>query len=385
MTDCRSQQIANSAKDQRRVIVTVVQVKGSAPREEGAQLLVSDDYQSGTIGGGSMEHDAVQQARAMLREGSTDAFNRLSRKRLEPRYDQCCGGVVVLLFEYIPVNHACGKLAAKLDSKMQQLDSERESYSLINLGSFEKNLAGCRILVTEREVICEDHLHQQFAQEIIQTAKERLSRATERHSSELRERKGNEFWIMRVIRPRTMNITLFGAGHVGQALVQTLSAYDCAIRWVDNREGIFPENVSQNIQCITTQTPAAEVGDAAPNSYFLVMTHSHSLDYEICDHILARDDFIFLGLIGSKSKALRFARQFERQGLTADELTKITCPIGIEGIHSKKASAIAISVAAQLLQLHEAQQLNGITEQHTTNSLSQNQKTNTVGRYAGQQ
>ena len=385
MTDCRSQHIASSASEQRRVIVTVAQVKGSAPREEGAQLLVFDDSQSGTIGGGCMEHDAVQQARAMLGEGTRDAFNRLSRKRLEPRYDQCCGGVVVLLFEYIPTNDVSVQLVSRLDSRMHQLDSERESYSLITLGSFEKNLAGCRILVTECEVICEDDLDLHFAQEVIQTAKERLSRPTDKHNSELLERKGNEFWIIRVIRSRTMHITLFGAGHVGQALVQTLSAYDCSIRWIDNRRDIFPENVSQNIQCITTKTPAAEVGDAASNSYFLVMTHSHSLDYEICDHILARDDFVYLGLIGSKSKALRFAQQFKRQGLTVDELAKITCPIGIDGIQSKKASAIAISVAAQLLQLHEVQQVRGIAEHYTIDSLSQKPKKNTGGRYAGQQ
>ena len=371
----------------KRVMVTVVQVKGSAPREEGAQMLVLDEVQSGSIGGGSLEYDAVLRARAMLNEAGNDAYTRLSRTRLEPRYDQCCGGVVVLLFEYFPARSGSEIKASEFEAEIQKLDSTKKSYVLINQGSIDKNLPACRILVSgnsanNNAVICEGDLHPEFAVSAIQQAKKLLSTTADaNHYCELRERSGNEFWVIRVIRPRHMELTLFGAGHVGQALVQALSAYDCSIRWVDNRANVFPENVPENTRCITTATPAAEVGGAPPNSYFLVMTHSHSLDYEICDHILARDDFVYLGLIGSRSKALRFSQKFKRQGLNADEINKITCPIGIGGIRNKKASAIAISVAAQLLQLHEAQQL---AEQHESHSQSKSLKSNRGGRYAEQ-
>jgi xanthine dehydrogenase accessory factor len=83
------------------------------------------------------------------------------------------------------------------------------------------------------------------------------------------------------------------------------------------------------------------------------MTHEHSLDLEICAHLLARSDLAYVGLIGSRTKAARFRKRLLEQGLSAEQVAKLVCPIGISGIQSKQPTAIAISVAAQLLRLQE--------------------------------
>jgi xanthine dehydrogenase accessory factor len=108
--------------------------------------------------------------------------------------------------------------------------------------------------------------------------------------------------------------------------------------------------VPANVTCLESESPAAEVAAMPANAYYLVMTHSHPLDFEICSRILARGDFAYCGLIGSVSKRRRFEKQMRKLGMPATSLERLTCPIGLPGIDSKKPEAIAIAVAAELLQ-----------------------------------
>jgi xanthine dehydrogenase accessory factor len=128
-----------------------------------------------------------------------------------------------------------------------------------------------------------------------------------------------------------------------------------AVTWVDDRGGVFPEALPENVTPIRCASPAGEVVRAPSGTAFVVLTHSHALDYEICRAILLRGDFRFAGLIGSETKAARFARRFSRDGIPAEVYTRLQCPIGIAGIASKLPSAIAVAIAAQLLRLDQAE------------------------------
>jgi xanthine dehydrogenase accessory factor len=90
-----------------------------------------------------------------------------------------------------------------------------------------------------------------------------------------------------------------------------------------------------------------------PSSYYLVMTHSHPLDFDICDRILRRGDAAYCGLIGSLTKRRRFEKRFRQQGLPQGAVEQLVCPIGVTGISGKKPTEIAIAVAAEILRLHE--------------------------------
>jgi xanthine dehydrogenase accessory factor len=94
----------------------------------------------------------------------------------------------------------------------------------------------------------------------------------------------------------------------------------------------------------------ASVRDAPAAAHFLVMTHSHALDYALVRALLERNDFASLGLIGSQSKAARFRSRLRRDGVAADRIARLICPIGVGGIRSKWPAAIAIAIVAQLLQ-----------------------------------
>ena len=79
---------------------------------------------------------------------------------------------------------------------------------------------------------------------------------------------------------------LFGAGHVGRALVLALAPLPFDVIWIDPREGAFPAVVPSNVVTIQSENPAAEIADAPAGSFALVMTHSHALDLEIIDAVL---------------------------------------------------------------------------------------------------
>ena len=145
-----------------------------------------------------------------------------------------------------------------------------------------------------------------------------------------------------------LNIAGFGAGHVGSAVVATLSGLECNILWVDSRRNIF-HAIPANVRAIEAQDPALEVAAMPPASYYLVMTHSHSLDFEICARILRRDDARYCGLIGSLSKRRRFEKRLRQQGFSPAAIEALVCPIGVDGITGKKPAEIAVAVAAELL------------------------------------
>ena len=145
---------------------------------------------------------------------------------------------------------------------------------------------------------------------------------------------------------------LFGAGHVGRALVKALADIDCNISWVDSREDQFPSDIPAHTQRIVSDTQTDEVMTAPANTCFVIMTHNHQLDQDLCEAVLKRDDFRFCGLIGSMTKKHKFEHRLRAKGLSESKLDKLKCPIGVSGISGKEPAVIAVAVAAQLLALN---------------------------------
>jgi xanthine dehydrogenase accessory factor len=152
-----------------------------------------------------------------------------------------------------------------------------------------------------------------------------------------------------------LQIALFGGGHVGKALVNVLGALPCAITWIDSRDEIFPADVPSHVQCEHSAPVHAAVHSLPAGSHVLVMSFSHAEDLDVVAACLTRlrtrNDLPFIGLIGSKTKWATFRHRLEDRGFNSDEIARITCPIGIDGIAGKEPEVIAVSVAAQLLKL----------------------------------
>lgn len=149
-------------------------------------------------------------------------------------------------------------------------------------------------------------------------------------------------------------IALFGGGHVGWALVQTLARLPLQLRWIDSRDGVFPDALPVNVSPEHAEPVHRAVGDLAPGALVLVMSFSHAEDLDVVAACLARHrvhaDLPFIGLIGSQTKWAAFRHRLEARGSTPTELAHVTCPIGLPGISGKAPEVIAVAVAAQLLQ-----------------------------------
>jgi xanthine dehydrogenase accessory factor len=167
-------------------------------------------------------------------------------------------------------------------------------------------------------------------------------------------------------RANDFNIVLFGAGHVGRALIHVLAALTCRITWVDDRAGIFPDHLPATVHPLLNETPEAEVEKARSGSFFLLMSHSHEQDYRIGEAILKRNDFRYFGMIGSAHKRQQFERRVLDLGISQDTLNeRLICPMGLDGITGRQPAEIAIAIAAQILLVWNKTQTDKIPVHHS--------------------
>jgi xanthine dehydrogenase accessory factor len=153
--------------------------------------------------------------------------------------------------------------------------------------------------------------------------------------------------LFEVLRPPKLHIGLFGAGHVGKALVRLLADLPCRVTWIDPRPEALPANLPANVTPVRVAQPAQAVDALPAGTLVLVMTHDHALDFDIVVAALGRPDLRAVGLIGSGTKRARFVSRLARLGIDTERLI---CPIGLPGIEGKEPAVVAVSVAAQILQ-----------------------------------
>ncbi len=148
-------------------------------------------------------------------------------------------------------------------------------------------------------------------------------------------------------------VYLFGAGHVGRALVLALAPLPFAITWVDSRIDAFPAAMPANVTPLQTDALTDVVANAQPDGFAFVMSHSHALDFAIVDAALRNRNIAKTGLIGSETKRARFENRLRAAGVDEQRIKTLICPIGEPGISSKHPAAIAAATATQILRLDE--------------------------------
>ena len=312
------------------VVITIVEVKGSTPRSLGTKMLISTQETWGTIGGGNLEYQAIASAHdglAQVAENKPHDPTPLIAYPLGSKLGQCCGGYVRCLFEYVPDT---------LFGAPKTPEWIRQAHSAL------KDHQPCTLLT---EIVSGN-----AKKSLLTTATPFQFEAT-----------ASAITLKEVIEPSRFQITLFGAGHVGKALVHILHPLNCHIRWCDEREAQFPEYSASTVEKICHDAMDDEIRLAPDNSYFLVMTHSHALDYLLTKTILqhahrTEKGVRFCGLIGSETKRNKFIHRLQQQGVSDHALSYLTCPIGLNTIHDKTPQAIAIAVAAQLMAIHDQTQ-----------------------------
>lgn len=275
-------------------LVTILATEGSAPRGPGARMVVTETGLTGTIGGGALEHQATEQARAIL--ARPPGSWRVQDYPLGPLLGQCCGGRVRLLVERLgEVPEGDGPWQVQLGGILQRTVTGSRPVALSARGP--------------------------------------------------RPEAGDSF-----IEPDEgdrLPVLMFGAGHVGKAIAVRAQGLPLHFGWYDSRpEAAETPGVVLAEEDAMTACAASADGDAA----VVILTHDHGLDYRLTAAALT-SQARFVGLIGSETKRARFLARLEKDGIEHDRLT---CPIGLPGLKGKEPEVIAIATLAQLLTLRGA-------------------------------
>jgi xanthine dehydrogenase accessory factor len=295
-------------------LVSVIDSAGSVPRESGARIVLRpDEAFFGTIGGGRLEYEAIAAARAILAAGRGRAQFR--DWPLGPNLGQCCGGMVKTLTETFDTRDL---------ATVQRLDAAARSGPFTTHSGLGEDGRIVRVLAPN-------------------DGDESRTLATSFDKKSFREHFGEA----------TTPVLLFGAGHVGRAVVLALAPLPFVVRWIDSRPDQFPQYTPQNVVTISTDAAATELSAAPADAMVVVMTHSHALDFDITIGALQRESFGYVGLIGSETKRARFVNQARQMGISESQLDRLICPIGIPQLKGKEPAVIAAALAAQLLLLRE--------------------------------
>lgn len=233
------------------VLVTVLGVTGSVPREPASKMVVTREHSYDTIGGGHLEYRVIARARERL--ANHEYSYELAHFPLGASLGQCCGGSVAVLLEAQTGGDA--------------------------------------------------------------------------------------------------RLVVFGAGHVGQALMSIVGELPWQITWVDSRADSFPTEVPANTTVHCTDDPVGDVPDLCSNAHVLILTHNHALDYDLCRALLEQDEVLTIGLIGSQTKAERFRQRLGHRGYAQTDIDRIRCPVGRSDIPGKRPMEVAVSISAELLSL----------------------------------
>ncbi len=335
------------------VLATIVAVNGSAPRALQAKMVITHDNCCDTLGGGGLEHDVISTARQLL-NGEIDTTVPKASKRDK--------GV----------------------NKNIDNDNDNDSDSTPSK-------------VVRRDTVYTKHYPL---------------------GAKLAQCCGGSVTIMfecfNVMPP--MSILVFGAGHVAAALMTILAELPCQVDWVDNRPEMFERYLLDNSNLPNTSTQTEELSQeletqpslTQPKLYnlpthirahidddpvdfirpfiepflkqsgqrfILVMTHDHSLDFELVraaldagseaknlannlynngsdnelDNGRSKVSMPYVGCIASATKAERFKSRLLQRGYDKQIVDELTMPIGLP-IGGKEPMAVAVSIAAQILQ-----------------------------------
>ena len=339
----------------RCALVSVAEVRGSAPREPGARMVIAPDGGfRGTVGGGELEWRAIASAReALARETPVATLDRVT---LGPDLGQCCGGSVRLLTEVfdrdrldevgaLATREAAGPFATRGRVGPQAVER------VIDAGAAREAPDPARSSHAAGRARVVPHPSSVGAGQV---GRSRGWGAGGIAAAGLPVEIAPDGTIIERFCDRRRPVWLFGAGHVGRALMLALAPLPFDVTWIDERPNAFPAAVPSGVTPLHSTQPAGELSRAPDGAFVVVMTHSHPQDLAIVHAALAAGRFGYVGLIGSASKRARFSRRLREAGVADRRISELVCPIGLTGIASKHPAAIATGVAAQLLERDEA-------------------------------
>lgn len=308
------------------VLVTIVKREGSTPRGVGAQMLVGKcGLLCGTVGGGSVEKEALREALQLL-QAKKSARKYFALNIQEPdSIGMVCGGSLNLHFLYMSRENA--ELVQAVEQLMERMESLQKGFLCLN--TEEHRMWVAEEEISHDEVIC----------------------AEEEASSDRSKCIGDKSRVVCLPIPIPTRVVIFGGGHVAQALVPVLASVSFRCVVVENREEFAKKDnfPMANEVRFGEYSNLEEAISLQPDDFIVIMTHGHVHDYTVLEQLL-RKEYAYIGVMGSRKKIASVNQRLREAGIAEDKIASVHTPIGLK-IGAVTPAEIAISVAAECIQI----------------------------------
>jgi xanthine dehydrogenase accessory factor len=304
------------ARGENAILLIVADSSGSSPGRQGYKMAVGADGELiGSIGGGVMEVELVEQARKSLSQPAVTSFLKpqVHQKNKPNSSGMICSGLQTVIFKML----CPGDLAA-VDLVKDSLTNHRGNLLEVTSETFSVGpYAGGP---HDAELTFNGNTETEF---------------------EYKEKLGykNELYII-------------GGGHCALALSELMSKMDFYIRLFDDRPELNTLDKNHFVNekhVIDTYESIADHIPSAPNAYVVVMTIGYKFD-EIVIRRLIHNEFKYFGVLGSRAKMATLLTNLKREGVLAERLERIHTPVGLP-INSRTPEEIAISIAAEIIKV----------------------------------
>jgi xanthine dehydrogenase accessory factor len=303
------------------ILLVVAESHGSSPGRAGYKMAVAENGDLiGSIGGGVMEVNLVEQARAILSEprhigtNSTALIEQEHRKNSDHPSGMICSGRQTILQRVLSSSDLPHVTAA-----FNALANSADAWITLSKNSFAVGQAEARTLNT----------------------------SFNRHSE-------SEFTYIEKLGPKNQ-LVIIGGGHCALALSELMSRMDFTIKIFDDRpelNTLEKNEFAYEITIIDGYDKMADHVASGENIYIVVMTLGYKTDEIVIRHLLGKQ-FKYFGVLGSRAKMATLLRELKSEGYPQDQLDAIRTPIGIP-INSHTPEEIAVSIAAEIISVKNA-------------------------------
>jgi len=336
------------------VVATVVQTAGSTPQKPGSSALFSDQgLLAGTVGGGMLEGEVEHIAESVLISGISDHFyfNLDSEQGSD---GAICGGEARVLVDANPSAHiSC------LEEMEASLSGRKGGFLLTGIG--QKHDQGRTIRRYWIDSTSDEDLPAGMDPAFKKVVQSHLKQA-ERYGFtgiDLTTIPDHQVKMafLEHIKPMP-RLIIAGGGHIGKALAHLASLLEFEVSVVDDRSEFASKKHIPDADNLIIKdiSEALKEENPGPDTYIVIVTRGHSHDGEALKACIG-SNAAFIGMIGSSNKVEIMKKQFLEEGwATPEQWSSVYTPIGLP-IGSKTVQEIAISIAAQLIEVRNKKRL----------------------------
>ncbi len=349
-------------RDKPFALATVVNVRGSTPREVGAKMIVRDDGQFGTIGGGCGEAEVFRKARVLLEDGGEA---RLAEVDLTGDFDQqqigTCGGIMDVFIDlWRP--RADLEIARRL---AEAADHNRPAalLTVVDPGRSRGTATGAK--VGERTVVDISRraapvdgfagLGAEAAQQLGERTADAVAALFEvgadgavRPATRVEPSGAPRVFLDPIT--GAQRLIVVGAGHIAQPLAQLGSMLGFHVTVIDDRAAFANRERFPHADQIIVRpfTAAIEALELDRHCYLLSVTRGHAFDEEVLRTALRKRNGAFIGMIGSRRRVRATLERIAETGVPASELDEVHAPLGVD-LGAETPAEIAVSIIAEII------------------------------------